>query len=386
GYKRQNRQLSRLNNLTAEIDENRRTLDRLAVVSDSISRLAAVTSDSVEALSMQVESLRKSYIESLRRLQPYDRSRTAMSFIFSSKDFTTLQQRLRYLKEFSRWRQKRADAISAALDSLESKRNHLTALEHKSAALLTKTTDEQARLDANRKGAEEIVASLRKDEKSLLAVLEQQKKQARVLDQRLDKLIAEQQEAERKRKAEAAKAEKSKGSSKSSTPSATAPATKTKTDTPSPAPSSMTESANVGNLDGTFAQNKGKLPFPISGKYRIISKFGRQPHPSIPKVEIENSGIDIETSAGAAARAIFEGKVSAIFKEDGYNSIVMIRHGSYITIYAGIDNVSVKNGEKVKAGQTIGKVNTDATRGVPVLHFEIRNERTKLNPSQWLSR
>ncbi|MDE6415445.1 MAG: hypothetical protein K2K68_00250, partial [Duncaniella sp.] len=188
-----NRQLSRLNNLNAEIDENRRTLDRLAVVSDSISHLAAVTSDSVDALSAQVESLRKSYVESLRRLQPYDRSRTTMSFIFSSKDFTTLQQRLRYLKEFSRWRQKRADAISEALDSLESKRNHLTELKHKSSTLLSKTAEEQSRLDTNRKGAEDIVASLRKDEKTLRDVLEQQKRQARLLDQRLDKLIAEEQ-------------------------------------------------------------------------------------------------------------------------------------------------------------------------------------------------
>ncbi len=64
----------------------------------------------------------------------------------------------------------------------------------------------------------------------------------------------------------------------------------------------------------------------------------------------------------------------------------MVRHGSYITIYAGIDNVNVKTGDKVKAGQTIGKVNVDASRGIPVLHFEIRNERNKLNPSAWLGK
>nr|MDE6416427.1 peptidoglycan DD-metalloendopeptidase family protein [Duncaniella sp.] len=164
----------------------------------------------------------------------------------------------------------------------------------------------------------------------------------------------------------------------------TTPDKSTKPDHTSSPATPMAEASKVENLGGTFAQNKGKLPFPISGKYRIISKFGRQPHPSLPKVEIENSGIDIETSSGAAARAIFDGKVSAIFKEDGYNSIVMIRHGNYITIYAGIDNVSVKNGKTVKAGQTIGKVNVDSSRGIPVLHFEIRNERNKLNPMQWL--
>ncbi|MBD5202782.1 MAG: peptidoglycan DD-metalloendopeptidase family protein [Bacteroidales bacterium] len=386
-----NRQLSRLNNLNAEIEENRRTLDRLSVVSDSITQLAEATADSVTVMSQQVEDLRKSYVESLRRLQPYDRSRTTMSFIFSSKDFVTLQRRLRYLKQFSLWRQKRADAMTASLDSLESKRRHLTLLEQKSTALIQRTAEAQERLDSNRKGAEEIVESLRKDEKSLRAVLEQQKQQARILDQRLDKLIAEEQariareqEAERKRKAESARTKSDKGKTKESSKPATTPAAKTPVPAATPVRPSMTEASDVENLGGTFAQNKGKLPFPITGKYRIIGKFGRQAHPSLPKVEIENSGIDIETAAGASARAVFEGKVSAIFKEDGYNSIVMIRHGSYITIYAGIDNVSVKSGEKIKAGQTIGKVNTDATRGIPVLHFEIRNERTKLNPLQWI--
>lgn len=386
------RQLTRLDNLNAEIDENRRTLDRLTIVSDSITKLAGETADSVNILATQVENLRESYIESLRRLQPHDRSRSTLSFIFSSKDFITLQRRLRYLKQFSRWRQKRAEAVAAALNDLESKRTRLAELETSSAAMIAKVSNEQERLDSNRKGAEQIVASLQKDEKSLRAVLEQQKRQAQLLDQRLDKLIAEeqarmareQQEAERKRKVEGKKTTEPKRTGSQSnvrSNSTTAATTTHKNDAPS-----MTESSKVENLGGTFEQNKGKLPFPVAGKYRVISKFGRQPHPSLPKVEIENSGIDIETSPGASARAIFDGKVSAIFKEEGYNSIVMVRHGNFITIYAGIDNVGVKAGDKVSTGQTIGKVNVDATRGIPVLHFEIRNERNKLNPSQWLTK
>lgn len=381
-------QLSRLSNLNAEIEANRRNIDRLAVAADSISRLSASTSDSLSILTAQAERLRAAYIESLRRLQPYDRSRSTLSFIFSSKDFVTLQRRLRYLKQFSTWRRQRSEALVQALDSLESKRNRLAMLESKSNALISQANNEQQRLDSNRKGAEEIVQSLRRDEQSLRQVLEQQKRQARILDQKLDKLIAEEQariarekekEAERRRR----DADKKKTDKKPSGSSATTPPPSSK---PAPASTTMSESSAVEIVGGTFADNKGKLPFPVAGKYRVISKFGRQPHPSLPKVEIENSGIDIETSPGAAARAVFDGKVSAIFKEDGYNSIVMVRHGSYITIYAGIDNVGVKTGDKVKAGQTIGKVNVDSSRGIPVLHFEIRNERNKLNPSAWLGK
>ena len=88
---------------------------------------------------------------------------------------------------------------------------------------------------------------------------------------------------------------------------------------------------------------------------------------------------------GTSARAVFAGKVSYIFKQDGFNSIVMVRHGRYITIYAGLATVAVKQGDSVKAGQTLGSIYSDPDDGNRTkLHFEIRNERQKLNPTQWV--
>ena len=116
-----------------------------------------------------------------------------------------------------------------------------------------------------------------------------------------------------------------------------------------------------------------------------MRRFGRQPHPTLRHVETENSGIDIEVSSGSSARAVFAGTVSAIFKQDGFNSIVMIRHGNYITIYAGLAGVNVRQGDVVKAGQSLGKIYSDPDDGNrTILHFEIRNERQKLNPTQWV--
>ncbi|MDE6557004.1 MAG: M23 family metallopeptidase, partial [Duncaniella sp.] len=108
-----------------------------------------------------------------------------------------------------------------------------------------------------------------------------------------------------------------------------------------------------------------------------------QPHPTLPNVETENSGIDIETRPGANVRAVFAGTVSAIFRQDGFNSIVMLRHGNYITVYAGLGSVSVKSGQNVTAGQTLGTVYTPSGDS-PLLHFEIRREREKLNPQAWV--
>ena len=113
--------------------------------------------------------------------------------------------------------------------------------------------------------------------------------------------------------------------------------------------------------------------------------FGRQPHPELKHVETDNSGIDIEAPRGTSARAIFDGTVSAIFKQPGFNTIVMIRHGEYISIYAGLGTLSVKNGQKVTSGQAIGTIFTDPDNdNRSILHFEIRKERQKLNPTLWV--
>lgn len=134
-------------------------------------------------------------------------------------------------------------------------------------------------------------------------------------------------------------------------------------------------------MSGSFQSNKGRLLFPVNGKYRIIRGFGVQKHPELSHAETNNNGIDIEVSPNTKARAIFDGTVSAIFVQPGYNTIVMLRHGSYISIYAGLTGVAVRKGEKVKAGQILGTVASDVDNdNRAILHFEIRRERESSTP------
>ena len=118
-----------------------------------------------------------------------------------------------------------------------------------------------------------------------------------------------------------------------------------------------------------------------------MSHFGVNKHPELKYVTTDNGGIDIETQPGAVAHAIYEGKVSAIFRQEGFNTVVMIRHGSYLTIYVNLSEIYVRTGEKVKMNQNIGKIYSDSEDGNrTILHFEIRKEKTKLNPEQWMRR
>ena len=103
-------------------------------------------------------------------------------------------------------------------------------------------------------------------------------------------------------------------------------------------------------------------------------------------MKLDNKGIDIQGKPGAQARAIFDGKVAAVFQLKGLFN-VLIRHGNYISVYCNLSSASVKTGDTVKTKQSIGQVFSDGTdNGRTVLHFQLRREKEKLNPEPWLNR
>ena len=139
-------------------------------------------------------------------------------------------------------------------------------------------------------------------------------------------------------------------------------------------------------LSGNFAANRGKLPMPISGAYIITSRYGQYAVEGLRNVKLDNKGIDIQGKPGAQARAIFDGKVAAVFQLNGLFN-VLIRHGNYISVYCNLSSASVKAGDTVKTKQSIGQVFSDGTdNGRTVLHFQLRREKEKLNPEPWLNR
>ncbi len=129
----------------------------------------------------------------------------------------------------------------------------------------------------------------------------------------------------------------------------------------------------------TFAEAKGTLPSPMSGSCKVLRGYGTH---VVAGLEIGSKGIYLQGKSGHHARAVFDGKVSAVYKYDtGY--CVILRHGSYLTVYARLESVNVKKGQAVKALANLGKVGHDA-EGRHVLHFQIRQEREPLNPTAWI--
>jgi len=144
------------------------------------------------------------------------------------------------------------------------------------------------------------------------------------------------------------------------------------------------ESASMSTADrmvsGGFEANKGRLPMPVTGSYKIVSHFGQYNVEGLKNVTLDNKGINILGSAGCRARSIYDGEVSAVFGYSG-SMVVMVRHGAYISVYCNLSSVSVSKGQKVSTRQVLGTVGQDN-----ILQFQLRRETAKLNPEQWLGR
>ena len=225
---------------------------------------------------------------------------------------------------------------------------------------------------AARENAKRIAEAKAKEEKA--------KEEARAAARKsaAEKAAAEKKarEAETARKAAERKAEEERKSREREVAEAKKSAeTKKTTD------AEYTVSAEDRRLSGNFESNQGRLPMPITGSYKIVNRFGTNTVTDVKgHVTLNKKGIDIKGQPGAQVRAIFDGEVTAVFNYYG-TTVVIIRHGSYLSVYCELASVSVSRGQKVSARQTIGKVGSNG-----LMQFQLRKGNTKLNPELWLSR
>ena len=144
---------------------------------------------------------------------------------------------------------------------------------------------------------------------------------------------------------------------------------------------SYTVSSADRQLSGSFESNRGRLPMPITGGYRIMNHFGTNTVTDVKgHVTLDKKGIDIKGQPGATVRSIFEGEVSAVFSYSG-TTVVIVRHGNYLSVYCDLASVSVSRGQKVSARQTLGRVGSEG-----VMQFQLRKGNSLLNPESWLAR
>lgn len=367
-------QLDNLALITGQIDERKKYIA-------AIERDVKSLNDEIYSLTLQLRTLRRElkdkkdkYEASVKYLYRNKSIQEKLMFIFSAENLSQTYRRLRYVREYADFQRLQAIEIERKQKQVNAKKEELETTRLAKEKLLKESEEEKQKLEKQEKERQALVAGLRKKQKGIQNEISKKKRSAQKLNAQIDRLIEIEIEKARKRAEEEAR----KQAKKEGKPASKISAGKKGT----------VEKFNMNNedrrLSGSFEKNKGILPMPITGPYVIVSHYGQYAVDGLRNVKLDNKGIDIKGKAGAKARAIFDGEVSAIFKYNGLNN-VLVRHGNYISVYCNLSSVSVKKGDKVSTKQNIGTIHQDASGSV-VLHFQLRKETTKLNPEAWLGR
>ena len=378
-------QLNGLAALTGQIEERKRYILTINKDVEAIDRELSSLERQLGQLQRDLKDKKRKYDSSVQYLYKNRSIEEKLMFIFSAQSLAQTYRRLRYVREYATYQRLQGEEILKKQEQVNKKKAELRQVRAAKADLLKERESEKMKLEKQEKEKRTLVTSLQKKQRGLQNEIAKKRREANQLNARIDRLIAEEIEKARKRAAEEARREaaaRKKDGAKTDKSATASGASKTKV-----APlETYTMSKADRELSGDFANNRGKLPMPISGAYIITSHYGQYAVEGLRNVKLDNKGIDIQGRPGAQARAIFNGKVAAVFKLNGLFNI-LIRHGAYISVYCNLSSALVKQGDTVTTKQAIGQVFSDgADGGRTVLHFQLRREKEKLNPEPWLNR
>ncbi len=340
---KQNNTLSRLRALQEDIKNREKSLriyqEQVASYQKEIDKGTA----KAKQLNAKQDKLKKVYGELLQSAYWNSGRFDKWLYIFSAEDFLQAYNRYKYYEQFTSYTKGQLTKLQRLKDSVIVVTDKIKKLKSQKEHLASEEQQAKQHLAAQKKAEQKEIRRLKQKDSQLRKLLKQQQRVERRLGRRIQNLIAK---AARK----AAKKPISKSDVK---------------------------------LGNSFAQNKGKLPWPAKGF--ISSAFGEHRHPILPKVKIRNDGIDITAQSGSKCKAVFKGRVSQIVSIRGLNSTVIVKHGSYMTVYANLENVQVRAGQNIKTGQILGKISKKKD-GATILKFQIWKKTKRQNPKSWLRR
>jgi septal ring factor EnvC (AmiA/AmiB activator) len=357
-----NQKIEARESLINEINEEIRDLDKQIADNNVL-----VTQQDTEIAQLKRDYARM-IVFAYRNQDAYQR----MMFIFSAENFNMAFLRMRYMQQISEGRHQQAEKIA---DRQQELNENIRALEEQRAdkkALLGNSETEKQQLAVEKDDKDKTFRDLQTKEEQLKSDLAKKKTEKANIDKAIQDLIAAEIARNTPKPVIPPKNGNTQPKDGAKPPVAVTP----KTIPPTP------EAISIGN---SFLASKGALPWPVA-QGSITSHFGKQPHPVLQGVFVNNNGIDIATTPDAAARAVFDGEVTGVTNIPGSGWLVIVRHGEYLTVYAKLEEVFVKQGDKVKTKQNIGKVSKDADEGQTVLHFEVwKSGIGKMDPEPWLN-
>ncbi len=306
----------------------------------------------IDTQRKELDELKKEYAKMIQKSYASKSLQNRLMFLFSSENFLQAYRRIQYLKQYARYRRNQGLEIAEKTKLLQNLNKILIEENEIKIRLINENRVVQQKLAEEQKKQQDLINTLRVKQKSLKLKIAKKQKQREKINKEINRLIRE------------AIAESNRISGK------------TVKDVFQLTPESKLIAKN-------FQENKGRLPWPLE-KGVITQGFGRQRHPVVKTTIIQSNGVTISTEPFAKVRAVFDGEVMSIIIIKGSNPSVLIRHGSYITLYTNLSKLYVKKGEKVSSKQVIGEVFTNQQTGKTQLQFGIFNNIKALNPKDWV--
>lgn len=472
------RRLQDLEAIGGEISQRQRNIEGIQKDIRHLEGNIGMLEAQLQTLEAQLQERKRKYVRSMRYMSRHHSAQETLMFIFSARSLTQMYRRLAFVRQYSSFQKAQGEAVRNKQQQVAAKQQQLQTVRGSKHTLLSRGQQEKTALEGKQAEQQQMVQGLQKKQKTIQAVIADQKKKDAAINAQIDQLIAIEVEkarqraaAEAKRKAEAAAAARKRAaelarkkaeaeararenarriaearareakmkaeaeaaakaaeearrqqqalaeakakqrqqqeaerrqqeaaerraraeqaareaeaSRKAAELKAQADAERSKkaiAEAREEAEETATLSTADRMLSGGFEANRGRLPMPITGSYRVVSHFGQYNVEGLKGVTLDNKGINIQGKPGCQARSIYDGEVSAVF---GYGGMwnVLVRHGAYISVYCNLKSVSVSKGQRVSTRQAIGTVGTDN-----ILQFQLRRETAKLNPEAWLGR
>ncbi len=435
--------LENLMSLDVEIAEKRKVVD---TIRNDLSRLNThinLLDRQLVILAEELEERRMRYMKSMRYMHRNRSVQNQLMFIFSADNFNQMYRRLRFSREYAAYQKAQGEAVKSKQEQVEQKKQELADAKEKVSNLLVRGEQEKKQLEGKQNEQQVQVNNLKKQQRTVNALILEQQRREEQLNARIDQLIAEEiarekarQEAEARKKAAAEAARKraeelarkkaaaeaarkenerriaeARAKEEAARRAAEQASAKERAEAERRAKAAAEERRKAERkaleenmarekeiaearkaeetfkmpaadrqMTGSFEANRGRLPVPITGAYRLVRGFGTYSPEGLSHVRLQSNGWHLKGQGGAKAQCIFDGEVSGVYQQGGLY-IVTVRHGKYISAYINLASVNVRKGQQVKARTILGGLGSDQT-----MQFQLRNWGTLLNPSSWIGR
>ncbi len=344
----------------------------------------------INKMQLLLDTLKRDYAKSMIYSYKNRSNSDFLNFIFSASSFNDAIKRITYLKSYRNYREMQGANILRTQELLRNRISELGGTKKKKSSVLQVQAKEADILQSQQEEKNQVVKQLKAQGKELNNQVAAKKKQMMKVGNAIAAAIrraieeAKRATANEERKAREAEAKATKNTASGSTENTgtkkISKLSKKVTPVAITPGKELLNTTEAITLNNEFTKNQHKLPWPVDKGYILLHHGTNKVGP----LTVVSEGISIGCDIGSPVKMIFGGEVVLVNNYDDVQMVV-VKHGSYFTGYSNLTGVNLNKGQTVEVGQVIGKVAANLD-GIGAIDLIISNEKSDLDPEQWLRR